>query len=347
MKKYVFVCCFTAALLAGGAGWAQENKEKDKEKIGEYDEIIIKKKGEKDGKVTIEIKDGEVKVNGKSIDEFDDENISVRRRKMPRVNLSTTGSRFRSMAPAFGPEGSWNFSGEGEGPAIAYLNTNKAFLGVSTENAEGGAKIISVTENSGAEKAGLKKGDVIIMVGDLKIEDPSDLTKAIGKQKPEEKITITYKRDGKINKTTATLGKNKMGAISRSYGLTAPGQFYGPEAMEPFEGLDFNLKSDEYNHLFGALGGRPRLGIKAQDTEDGKGVKVLDVSKESLADKAGIKEGDIITEFEGKAINSADDLVEVAQESREKSSVKLQIVRDGKSQSVEIKTPKKLKTANL
>ena len=95
------------------------------------------------------------------------------------------------------------------------------------------------------------------------------------------------------------------------------------------------------------MGGRPRLGIKAQDTEDGKGVKVIDVANESLADKAGIKEGDIITEFDGKAINSADELVEVAQESREKSSVKLQIVRDGKSQSVEIKTPKKLKTANL
>ena len=347
MKKYIFVCCFTASLLATGLGWAQENNEKEKQKMGEYDEIIIKKKGDKDGKVTIEIKDGEVKVNGKSIDEFDDDNISVRRRKMPRVNLSTTGSRFRSMAPAFGPEGSWNFSGEGEGPAIAYLNSNKAFLGVSTENADGGAKIISVTENSGAEKAGLQKGDVITMVGDIKIDNPTDLTKAIGKQKPEEKITITYKRDGKISKTTATLGKNKMGAISRSSGLTAPGQFYGPEAMEPFEGFDFGFKSDEYNHLFGAIGGKPRLGIKAQDTEDAKGVKVLDVAKESLADKAGIKEGDIITEFDGKAINSADDLVEVAQEAREKSSVKLQIVREGKSQSIEIKTPKKLKTANL
>ncbi len=347
MKKYVFVCCIAAALLAGGTGLAQENKEKEKEKMGEYDEIIIKKKGDKDGKVIIEIKDGEVRVNGKSIEEFDDDNISVRRRKMPRAALSTTGSRFRSMAPAFGPEGSWNFNDDGDGPAIAYLNSNKAFLGVSTENAEGGAKIISVTENSGAEKAALKKGDVITMVDDKKIETPSDLTKVIGKQKPEDKITITYKREGKINKTTATLGKNKMSSISRSYGLTAPGQFYGPEAMEPFEGFDFDLKSDNYNHLFGAMGGRPRLGIKAQDTEDGKGVKVIDVANESLADKAGIKEGDIITEFDGKSINSADELVEVAQESREKSSVKLQIVRDGKSQSVEIKTPKKLKTANL
>lgn len=347
MKKYVFVCFLSAALLAGGTGWAQENKEKEKEKIGEYDEIIIKKKGDKDGKVTIEIKDGEVKVNGKSIDEFDDDNISVRRRKMPRVNLSTTGSRFRSMAPAIGPEGSWHFNEEGDGPAIAYLNSNKAFLGVSTENGEGGAKIINVTENSGAQKAGLKKGDVITMVDDKKIENPSDLTKAIGKQKPEDKIAITYKREGKINKTTATLGKNKMSSISRSYGLTAPGQFYGPEAMEPFEGFDFNWKSDDYNHLFGTIGGRPRLGIKAQDTEDGKGVKVLEVADESLADKAGIKEGDIITEFDGKAINSADELMEVAQESREKTSVKLQILRDGKSQSIEIKTPKKLKTANL
>ena len=91
----------------------------------------------------------------------------------------------------------------------------------------------------------------------------------------------------------------------------------------------------------------PKLGIKAQDTEEGKGVKVLDVADESLAEKAGIKEGDIITEFDGKTINSADDLAEAAQDAREKSSMKVQLTRDGKSQTIEIKIPKKLKTANL
>jgi len=86
--------------------------------------------------------------------------------------------------------------------------------------------------------------------------------------------------------------------------------------------------------------GRPRLGIKAQDTEDGKGVKVLDIDDESAADKAGIKEGDIITEFDGKPVNSADELAAGARTAKDKSSIRLKINRDGKSQDVEVKIPK-------
>ena len=347
MKKYVLASCFAAvALLISSITIGQTTtkpaqkatkeksavKETKKEKINEYDEIIIKRKGDKDGKVTIEIKDGEVKVNGKTLDDYEDDNISVRRRTTPRIAIAGAPSRFRS-ADAFGHGGTWNYSGDGE---MFYSGGNKAFLGVSSEEEDGGAKIISVTENSAAAKAGLKKGDVIKKVGEHDVDGPSDLTKAIGKFKPEEKVTIVYERDGKEAKTIATLGKNKTATTVYS----SPRVFAGPD----MEGFNFEWKDNE-GHYFGNF--RPRLGIKAQDTEEGKGVKVLDVADESLAEKAGIKEGDIITEFDGKTINSADELAEAAQEAKEKSSMKVQLTRDGKSQTVEIKIPKKLKTANL
>ena len=76
-------------------------------------------------------------------------------------------------------------------------------------------------------------------------------------------------------------------------------------------------------------------------------MKVLDVDDESAAEKAGIKKDDVITEFDGKKVNSTDELASAARESKEKPAVKVTFNRDGKSQSVEIKTPKKLKTANL
>ncbi len=351
MKKYVLASCFAAvALLFSSISIAQTTtkpaqkatkeksvtKETKKEKMNEYEEIIIKRKGDKDGKVIIEIKDGEVKVNGKTIDDYDDENISVRRRSTPRIAIAGSPSRFRS-ADAFGHGGSWNYSGDGEYDVV-FSNGNKAFLGVSSEEDDDGAKIISVTENSAAAKAGLKKGDVITKIGEHDVDDPSELTNAIGKFKPEDKVTITYKRDGKEAKTTATLGKNKSSSVS-TFGYSSPRVEMAP--MPPMEGFEWK----DNGHFFGNA--RPRLGIKAQDTEEGKGVKVLDVADESLAEKAGIKEGDIITEFDGKTINSADELAEAAQEAREKSSMKVQLTRDGKSQTVEIKIPKKLKTANL
>ncbi|RYZ82473.1 MAG: PDZ domain-containing protein, partial [Proteobacteria bacterium] len=98
---------------------------------------------------------------------------------------------------------------------------------------------------------------------------------------------------------------------------------------------------------FRATSDRPRLGLKVQDTEDGKGVKVLDVDEGSVAEKAGIRKDDVITSFEGKEVASAGDLAKASRESKDKSSLKVQLNRNGKSQTIDIKVPKKLKTANL
>ena len=67
----------------------------------------------------------------------------------------------------------------------------------------------------------------------------------------------------------------------------------------------------------------PKIGIKAQDTEEGKGVNVLDVTDGSAAEKAGLKKGDVITRFDGNEVNSANELIQQVRGSREKSSVKV------------------------
>ncbi|HET9280119.1 MAG TPA: PDZ domain-containing protein [Flavitalea sp.] len=322
MKKYLAAAAIAiCGLLIQNAAIAQdkEDKEKSKEKMGEYDEIIIKRKSAgKDGKVTIEIKDGEVKVNGKPLDEFDDDNLSVRRKQTMSYGLTRT-SPFRSNDMVFG-DGQHLLIGE-----------DRPFLGIVTDEVDGGARITAVTSNSAAEKAGLKKGDIITRINDQSVDSHSDVTKVIGKMKPDDKVTITYKRDGKESKATATLGKRSSPTVY------APGDH------------DFNFDFDhdgQFDRVF-SYGGRPRLGIKAQDTEDGKGVKVIDVDEGSAADKAGIKENDIITEFEGKAVNSADALAQASREAKDKTSLKVKLNRAGSSKTLEVKIPKKLKTANL
>ena len=91
----------------------------------------------------------------------------------------------------------------------------------------------------------------------------------------------------------------------------------------------------------------PKLGIKAQDTEDGKGVNILEVEDSSAAAKAGLKKGDIILQFDGKAVNSTNELVEDLQEARQKPVVKVKIQRAGLTQEIDVKIPRKLKTAEL
>jgi serine protease Do len=175
---------------------------------------------------------------------------------------------------------------------------------------------------------------VITKIDEVAVEDPESLSEAIHKYKPEDKVTVTFKRDGKEQKVTAALGKMK--SQSYNYGYTVPnGQNFNFKGMTPPGAFSWDTRR------------QPRLGIKAQDTEDGKGVKVLDVDDESAAEKAGIKEGDVITRFDGKAVNSAADLAEGARAGKDKSSFKVNLLRDGKPQEVEVKIPKKLKTADL
>jgi serine protease Do len=313
------------------------NENPDRAKGNE--EIIIRKRNDKDIKVTVEVKDGQVFINGKPAEEFSDDNITVQK----RIFRSHEGDGFSVLSPDMDLRvspfrGGWSYNGDDN--VMKLSGSNAAFLGVSSENTDGkGAKIKGVTEGSAAEKAGLRTGDIITKINDAKVNGPEQLTAAIHKFKPEDKITVTYSREGKEQKVTTTLGKNKMLNLEKTYNFSMP-KVEKLKELSEMDGMNapysFSWSNDKH-----------RLGIKAQDTEDGKGVKVLDVDEESTADKAGVKEGDIITEFDGKPVNSAETLANLARENREKSSYKIHLNRDGKSQEVEIKIPKKLKTADL
>ena len=84
-----------------------------------------------------------------------------------------------------------------------------------------------------------------------------------------------------------------------------------------------------------------------QDTDDGKGVKVIDIDDEGNAKKAGVKENDVIIAVNDKEVNSADEVAKIVRENKDKPSVMLKIKRDGKTQNIEVKMPRKLKTADL
>ena len=103
------------------------------------------------------------------------------------------------------------------------IKTNSAFLGVMSEKTEQGAKITDVTEESAAEKAGLKEGDVITKINNSTVTGPDDLYKVVGQLKPDDKVTITYLREGKQQTAQAVLGKSDQVKV---YSWNSPdGQF--------------------------------------------------------------------------------------------------------------------------
>jgi len=357
MKQYLLKTPALAVLvlLLHVSVFAQDNNEDEKDtsgdKLRDYDEIVIKHKSDKDAKVTVEIRDGKVYVNGKPVSEFEDDNVSVRKKKVPVMD----GQSFTFTSPDGAPGtisiapspfrnhgGGWNFDGD------AWSGSSKrAFLGVTTEkpgkDGEEGARIHEVSKGSAAFKAGLKVGDIITRVDEIRIDGPESLSEAIHKYKPEDKVTLTLKRDGKEQKMTVILGK--------APGISSTNIYKMPRIPDMPDMKDFNyeykMPPGAYGYGYSYGGARPRLGIKAQDTEDGKGVKVLEVGDESAAEKAGIREGDIITRFDGKEVSSATELVELARASKDKPVIKVSLIRDGRTQELEVRIPKKLKTDDL
>jgi serine protease Do len=284
-------------------------------------------KEEKKTETLTVITDGDkVTINGVPAENWKDEDLEKLSHKKVRVNVHGKDGFAFNMPP---------FEFETE-----VKMSNGAFLGVLTEKADKGVKITEVTKESAAAKAGLQNNDIITKVNDTKIESSSELVEAIHSYKPDTKINVTYLRDGKEKTTAAVLGKRKETNIKSFKMDEGDFNFHMPKMP------DFS-KSFPYEYHSNNGGGRPKLGIEIEDLEEGNGVKVTDVDDEMAAGKSGLKEDDIITELNGKEVKSVDDLKAKLKDLKEGESFKLGIKRAGKSQNIDIRYPKKLKTANL
>lgn len=79
--------------------------------------------------------------------------------------------------------------------------------------------------------------------------------------------------------------------------------------------------------------GDRQLGVRVSDTANG--VRVDDVTEGSAAEKAGLKEGDLVVAFDGERVRSARQFVRLVQETPAGRPVRMAIRRDGKEQNLE------------
>lgn len=320
-KKLVFLFLLITGFAMAGQAQSKESPKTSKEKT-----ITIRKKGDSKEKMTIVVDGDKITVNGKPLEELKDSDVQVFR-----------NDHFRELMPQIrkhlAPLGSLKMMGD-DFP----FTVNRAFLGVATEKNEKGARITSVEKETAAEKIGLQKDDIITKVGDTAIEGSEGLFEAIGKYKPEDKVTITYLRDGKTHTATATLGKAKMPNV-QAFRIDGDNFHFNMPDMPRLNDRNFRFDFNDSR--------KPRLGLGIQDLAEGKGVKVLNVDEDTPAAKAGLQKDDIITEIDGSAVNSVDELKNKTKDLKEGSSLTVTFLRSGKTQSATVTLPKKLKTAEL
>ncbi|UAY51853.1 PDZ domain-containing protein [Ferruginibacter albus] len=306
-----------------------------KNKHGE--EIVICNKGDKQMNITVQINGDSITVNGKPLSDFKDADVTINKRKM-MVRDGNMTLDFNNMNG-----GDWGLKNMYDqlGKASSY-----PFLGVTTDKVKDGVKIDELVPSGAAEKAGLKEGDIITKVDDDYISNPETLSSVIRSKKPQQEIKVYYKRGGKENSMKIKLGEHKE-KITRTITFDAPmmRSFSIPSPDEMDEN-DIPYMPDMPDMADMGMPQRKKIGIKIQDTEDGK-VKVINVEDSSAAANAGIKKDDIITEIDGEKIDNTDEAREQLHPEEGKMSYNIKINRSGKEISFDVKIPRKLKTANL
>ena len=349
-------------------------KEGTKEATKDSTKVTVTIDGNKNAKVktdidvnmTVVVDGNKVTINGKEVDE-NDPRLQIEGKNNKRIILKKLDKNLKGLANIDTEQPKIIEDNKDEEDNFDMIvpnqvKSNQAFLGVVTEETEEGAKINQVSEESPAAKAGLKEGDIITKVNDIKIDGPASLYDAIGKSKPEDKVTISYIRSGKTNTLVASLAKNKNTMqyynFSSPEGQGAPGydmsprQYFDPNTrkLQPSpRGFSFaipNFPGREGMTIPG-FENKPKLGISIEDTETGDGVKITNVAENSPAAKSGLLENDIIVKVNDEKIKDVDALKPLIKDAKEGTSFTFQIKRNKELKTILVKLPKKLKTADL
>ena len=168
------------------------------------------------------------------------------------------------------------------------------------ENGEG-ALVTSVEKGSSAEKAGIKRGDLILKVNDKNIKGASDLKNYIGGLELGKKVVIIFERD-RVSKSV-------------SFVLTADTQSVSEAGL--IEGLE--LKDLDKN-------ARTRLPSNIN------GVLVAGVKENSKGANSGFAVGDIIIGVEQDEVKNLAELTQILKQNRSKSFTKIWVYRNGYAQ---------------
>ena len=179
-------------------------------------------------------------------------------------------------------------------PKPAPKPTN-AFLGVGHVDNEKGALVTTVHPGSPAAAAGLKEGDVIVAVNGKKVKSES-LGGAVTAHAPGSKITLDYLRGGEE-------GKAEVALIDREAFFAARSS-KEPEKKEP-------------GHIV--------LGVTVE--EDSDGVFAFEVENGFTGKAAGMQKGDRITNVNGKAVKSLDELEALLKNVKSGAEVSMRLVR--------------------
>ena len=193
-------------------------------------------------------------------------------------------------------------------------------------------KVTEVVTDSPAAKAGLLKDDLITAVNGKAFDMQSNLADTIKGFKPGDVVTLKVIRADNEQDIEVTLGENpdnkgaaflgiRYGLDMGNFGNMMPGQ---PNNRMP---MPMPMPMPRGN-------GQGQQGMPFEMPEGMMQVTVGEVTKDSPADKAGLKAGDVISMANGAKIATPDELVKLVQAAKPGDKVTLNVLRNGEADEI-------------
>lgn len=184
-----------------------------------------------------------------------------------------------------------------------------------------GAAVAQVTPDSGADKAGLQLGDIILSYDGHAIRSPADLPPLVGMTKPGARVPVEILRNGKKQTLQVTIGAMPRDQDAVSNGGAAP-----------------NAGSSGATALGLAVQPLDSATRKQMDLKPGQGVLVGDVTGE-VAAQAGLQPGDVILMVNQQPVGSVEAFRAATKDVKAGSTVLLLVRRDGQNRFFGLTVP--------
>ncbi|NNF00473.1 MAG: DegQ family serine endoprotease [Pyrinomonadaceae bacterium] len=185
-----------------------------------------------------------------------------------------------------------------------------------------GVLVSNVRKDSAAEKAGIKRGDLITAVNGEKVDDGNALRNKVAGTLPGTEITLSIVRDGKEQEIKSTLGEFDL-----PNDKTEEDSSKEAEDAEQEESGKLGLNLQPLT---------PETAAKLKIPEEVKGVLVTGVDPNSPAGEKGIMRGDVIIEINRELVSTLEEVRRAISKSDDKSALLL-ISRGGRTFFVLVK----------
>ena len=184
-----------------------------------------------------------------------------------------------------------------------------------------GAAVVDVDPDSGAGKAGIQAGDIIVGYNNQPLRQAADLPPMVGMTKPGSKVPVEVLRNGKKQTFQVTIGEAKRDSNAvdnRSAG--------SPSAQSGAAALGLTVESLDNDT-------RKQLGLKA-----GQGVVISDITG-PVAGQSGLRAGDVILMVNQQKIGSVSGFEAATRDVKAGSTVLLLVRRGDQSQFIGLTVP--------